>query len=579
MKGLRVALAAAAGMCATTVASAYDYIVVGGGTAGSIVATRLAATHSVLLLNIAGPSPLKYNSPVMISDELIVKKNLSATPGMSVHIHQPGYTPMPFFSTGETGSSPARWLGGSSLVGLSLFLYDKDMDWSPGWDGNIMQNYMLKSKIQPTHHPNYLHPLTRDFLKEVKEAKATPSSQRPDGTKITAHAAYIVNLSPSKLTIMENVRADRLIIDDGVCRGVLVRDLENGGTRSIKAAKEVIVSSGYLYTPKLLFLSGIGDAKDLTAAGLKVVKDMPAVGKNLTAPRFTPISWRTSTPTLSQMMGPPISKSGPVVHEAFQSVVAEATVHLGRRRRKQGGNAIAQFMPLYYAPKSAPLQYSLQGEPWPLETNAYTMLVTMATSAQGKITFDANPDVSPTITHDPLTPEDLKRGAEAVREAEKLGSRLSSEGRVEGEQDWSAVYDGRGTCRMGTDPHTSVVDPMLRVHGIKGLRIVDGSVLPSNTPYLAMPEVIMVAERAVDLILDVPTYAVTDMSSDESLRGAVSEGNTAAEDLAANFRQVDQSAVSVPLLVLLAACGAVATFVGCQRSQGVAAEADFYIQA
>merc|ERR1719158_1217515 len=131
MKGIRVALAAAAGICATTVASAYDYIVVGGGVAGSIVATRLAATHSVLLLNIAGPSPTKYNSAVMVSDELIVKTNLSATPGMSARIRQPGYKPVPFFSTGETGSSPARWLGGSSLVGLSLFLYENELNWGP----------------------------------------------------------------------------------------------------------------------------------------------------------------------------------------------------------------------------------------------------------------------------------------------------------------------------------------------------------------------------------------------------------------------------------------------------------------
>merc|ERR1719410_3139711 len=138
----------------------YDYVVVGGGVAGSVVATRLAATHSVLLLNIAGAPPKKYNGPVMTSDELIVESNLTATPGMRTKIHQPGYEPMPFFSTAETGSSPARYLGGSSLVGLSLFLYE-NIDWAPGWDWNVMQNYMLKSNIQPTHHPAYLHPLTK----------------------------------------------------------------------------------------------------------------------------------------------------------------------------------------------------------------------------------------------------------------------------------------------------------------------------------------------------------------------------------------------------------------------------------
>merc|ERR1740138_834306 len=102
----------------------------------------------------------------------------------------------------------------------------------------------------------------------------------------------------------------------------------------------------------------------------------------------------------------------------------------------------------------------------------------MATSARGSVAIDRDPDVSPTVTHDPLNPADVERGAEAVRAAEELAARLGrSNGRVEHEQDWSAVYDGRGTCRMGTDPRASVVDPMLRVHGIQGMRIVDGSVL------------------------------------------------------------------------------------------------------
>jgi choline dehydrogenase len=341
------------------------------------------------------------------------------------------------------------------------------------------------------------------------------------------------------------------------------------------AGKEVIVSVGFLYTPRLLFLSGIGDAKDLAMAGLKVVKDMPAVGKNLTAPRFTPISWRTSTPTLSQMMGPPISKEGPAVQEAFQSVVAEATVDLGK-------HAIAQFMPMYYAPKSAPLPYSLQGEPWPLETNAYTMLVTMATTAKGTIKIDKDPDVSPTITHDPMTLEDIEHGAEAVRAALELGSKLPSEGRIEHEHDWSAVYDGRGSCRMGTDPRTSVVDPMLRVHGIRGLRIVDGSVLPSSTPYLAMPEVLMLAERSVDLILDVPTYAVSDLTPGASLEVAVSGPQIqqmAATELDSTLRRVDWWPLSAALLTFCAALGVAAVLPAHRQSQRSTAVNDFYIQA
>merc|ERR1719411_311886 len=100
------------GMCA----AGYDYVVVGGGVAGTVVATRLAEKHSVLLLNIAGAPPSKYNSAVMVSDELIVKTNLTATPGMAARIHQPGYAPVPKFSTGEDPVSPVENFGTSSLV-------------------------------------------------------------------------------------------------------------------------------------------------------------------------------------------------------------------------------------------------------------------------------------------------------------------------------------------------------------------------------------------------------------------------------------------------------------------------------
>jgi len=535
------------GVCA----AGYDYVVVGGGTAGSVVAARLAEKHSVLLLNIAGAPPSKYNGAVMVSDELIVQTNLTATPGMAAHINQPGYAPVPRFSTGETGSSPARWLGGSSLVALSLFLYDKAMDWAPGWDWNIMMNYMLKSKIQPTHHPVYLHPLTRAFIEAVPGAVATPSSQRPDGTKITAQAAYLEG-APEKLTIMEGVRADRLIIEGDVCTGVKVRDLKSGGYKTIRAEKEVIVSAGYLYTPRLLFLSGLGDAKELAASGIPVVKDLPAVGKNLVAPRYTPLSWHTSEPTLAQMMGPPISK-GPAVKEAFQSVVAEATVQLNK-------DAIAQFMPLYYAPKSAPLQYSLQGEPWPLSTNAYTVLVTMRTEAKGMIKIDKDPDVSPIIVHEPLTPKDRERGAAAVEAAVGMGSALPSQGRVEHAQDWSAVYDGRGTCRMGTDPSASVVDTSLKVHGVRNLRIVDGSAIPASTPFLALPEVVMLAERAADLIGDVQTYAVADIPNGASLWEVVQNAEVSPSDMAA--RAVPSSEEGVPASTVIMLCAAASLISG-----------------
>jgi len=535
-------------LAATVVfAKEYDYVVVGGGTAGSIVAARLAETNSVLLLNIGGAPPTMYNSPVLVSDEYIMKANMTHTRGMSPRFYQPAYKPVVNFSTGETGSSPARFLGGSSIVGLSLFLYNYSMDWAPGWDTQAMKNAFMKMKIQPTLHPKYLHPLTQTFIEKTEGARPTPLSQRPDGSKITAYAAYL-NHAPEKLTIMHGVRADQLIMRDHTCIGVKALDLEKNKYIHVHAKKEVILSTGFLYTPRLLFLSGIGDADELKAAGIKVTMNLPAVGKHLLSPRFTSVSWHTEVPTLSQMMGPPISK-GPAVKQAFQSAVVESTVDLNE-------NVIAQFMPLYYAPKSAPLQYSLQGEPWPLTTNAYTMLVTMKTEAKGSIKFDKDPDVSPTITVDPMTPEDLKRGGEAVDTAVKMGSAIPNLGKVEHGQDWSTVYDGRGTCRMGMDPETSVVDTSLRVHGVRNLRIVDGSVIPVGTPYLGLPEVVALSERAAELITDVDTFSVDSVPSGMPLFTALADKSLQKElDLSDVPTQstTDFLQFAVPTLLLLSA--------------------------
>merc|ERR1712151_809779 len=141
----------------------------------------------------------------------------------------------------------------------------------------------------------------------------------------------------------------------------------------------------------------------------------------------------------------------------------------------------------------------------------------MRTDAQGTIKIFKDPDASPVIVHDPLTAEDVQRGAEAVDAASRMGSALPSQGRVDHAQDWSAVYDGRGTCRMGADPRTSVVDTSLRVHGVRNLRIVDGSAIPASTPFLALPEVVMLAERAADLIGGVQTYAMADIPNGVSL--------------------------------------------------------------
>jgi len=127
------------------------------------------------------------------------------------------------------------------------------------------------------------------------------------------------------------------------------------------------------------------------------------------------------------------------------------------------------------------------------------------------VTFPSGaPDVSPLVTHEGMThPEDLARAKEAVALARRIGGSQAFSQPTEAIENgagapdmWTAVYDGRGTCRMGREEHNSVVDHKLRVHGITGLRVVDGSVIPVGSPYLAVPEVLALAERASELLVN-----------------------------------------------------------------------------
>jgi len=345
-------------------------------------------------------------------------------------------------------------------------------------------------------------------------------SQHADGTKVHAFSAFLKPaLGRRNLVVRSGARADRLLVDEGHrCRGVAYRHMASGEDRVVYAKREVVLASGYIYSPRLLFLSGIGDREDLKLVGLDVKRHLPAVGKHLTAARYTPLSWNTGAPTLSKMMGAPVSPEGQEpVPEAFGSALMEATARFRSKAAREAEptaerpDIAVMFMPLYYAPKSAPLQYSLQGEDWPLQTNAYTLLATLGeTKAQGSVTFPTgSPDESPVVTHEPLThPHDLRMAEEAVAWARKVGgsahfnATLGAVGNGAGAADlFSAVYDGRGTCRMGKSDRDSVVSSDLKVHGIEGLRIADGSVIPQASPYLAQPEVLLVAERAAELLL------------------------------------------------------------------------------
>jgi len=113
---------------------------------------------------------------------------------------------------------------------------------------------------------------------------------------------------------------------------------------------------------------------------------------------------------------------------------------------------------------------------------------------------------------------------------------------------------------MGTDPSASVVDTSLRVHGVRNLRIVDGSAIPASTPFLALPEVVMLAERAADLIGGVQTYGVADIPNGASLARVVQNAEVSSSDMAT--RALPSSEEGLPVSMVIVLCAAVSLISG-----------------
>jgi choline dehydrogenase-like flavoprotein len=499
----------------------FDYLVVGGGTAGCIVAARLAEDPAVSVGLIEwGPSDEDEPRARSIRRWAEMLEGEYDLDYRSVRQER-----------GNSGIRQARLriLGGCSTANTMISWRPRVADlqeWADlgaaGWDAATVHPYFgrLEAPITPVP-PQDQNPFVADVIRSASSALGLPvrSSWNDEdvieGTGFfeigytpetnTRSSSSICYLHPARrgranLHVLLQTRALRVQLDGGNrAAGVLIRD-DRGATAEIRARREVVVCAGAIDSPRLLQLSGIGPADVLEAAGVEVRIDLPGVGENLMDHAEGIVVWEVAEPV------PPACATGwdagALLRLSPQAARPDVAMHFPVEAWVDHVVASGVAMPPRYmaiAPNVA--KPRSRGRVW--------------------IT-SADPDVRPSIDYryftDPAGADEAVlvaavRAARRVGESEPMASQLLREvfpgPDATSDADISAlarathqtVYHVSGTCRMGAagDP-LAVLDPALRVRGVTGLRVADASVFPAIPSVNPVVTVMITAERAADLI-------------------------------------------------------------------------------
>jgi choline dehydrogenase-like flavoprotein len=519
----------------------HDYVIVGAGSAGCVLANRLSEDPSVrvLLLEAGGKDrSLNVKIPAAFPKQFHTKLDWDyatepepSVDGRSLYIPR------------------GKMLGGSSSMNAMLYVRGRPLDYdaweaqgAPGWGYGDVLPYFKKSedncrgasafhgtggplRVSEQRSPR---PMNRRFL-QASEAAGIPqvadyNGPEQDGASIAQVTQYNGQRFSAADAFLRPVlgrpnldvrtHATVLGIEFEGDRAVGVR-LRKGrrGEELVRAEREVLLSAGAIGSPQLLLLSGVGPASELRAAGVEARHDLPGVGHNLQDHPFVTMIWEVSDQQTLYGADKPkplaewlLRRSGPLsstVAEVFAFTrtrgglaAADIQFHMGAAYFEDHGQETYDghcmvIAPVLVSPKA-------RGQVWlrSADPAAKPRIITNVLSEPD--------DVQSMVAGMGLAREIAGQGAlsEIVIKELKPGSGCSDREQLEADlrRRLMLIYHPVGTARMSDTHEQAVVDSQLRVHGLEGLRVIDASIMPTITGGNTNAPTIMIAERAADLI-------------------------------------------------------------------------------
>jgi choline dehydrogenase len=522
--------------------SSFDYIVVGAGSAGCVLANRLSEDPSarVLLLEAGGRDrSLNIKIPAAFANQFHTKLD------WDFHTE-----PEPHVDNRELYIPRGKSLGGSSSMNAMLYVRGRPLDYdlweaqgAPGWGWDDVLPYFMRSednargasefhgsggplRVSEQRSPR---PMNRRFL-EASEAAGIPRSYDYNGPEQDGAATFQVTQRDGK----------RWSAADGYLRPVMgrpnlhvrtgaqVRRLELEGDRAVgvriggrfkreevvRAEREVILSAGAIQSPQLLLLSGIGPADDLRSAGVEARHDLTGVGRNLQDHPFVTVLFSVRDQATLYGADKPkhlaewiLRRTGPLTSSVAEVVAfvrtraglpaADVQFHMGAAYYEDHGAELydgdcATIAPVLVSPQS-------RGQVW-LRSSDPTAKPRILTNSLSEPDDVASLVAGIRLAREIAAQEPMK---ETVLRELKPGTGVSDQKDLEDDlrRRLMLLYHPVGTCRMSDVAEDAVVDSQLRVHGIKGLRVVDASVMPVIPGGNTNAPTIMVAEKGSDMVL------------------------------------------------------------------------------